>query len=628
MNLAFLHALRRPLRHNSALFFALGLVIVAAYWYSVHPLGFGRSYLEDWCLPDLGRQLMSEALTTQGRLSFSTDKFFAPYGTDLPYGPWSLEMTWLGAYFWSWNREFPFLWVHFGASLLISYCGVGFVLRKMKLSPAWAWGLATLALVFHIPRHFKTWHHYEHQLQHWLYLSLFLEAWIWQRFWREKRWSWSLEGWRGLCLVGMMTTCGYFWGPLILLWALARVLGLGLALRLRKLGTPIRVEGAWRHAAPAVALMLIFAAIDFAWYLPLAAEMRKAGPLEPQFAWFVNGLKFFSPLWLDAVMSRFREQFGLSPWAGSVLNPETVVTVGWLYWIPALLGLYSVRVRLGGRAALWVALPFVLLFLVAFDYASHNPPFFALAIRKVVPFMGFFRVASRWGLLLPQVMLIITVLCLPELQAWAADFRRRKPRAAIVWMALFVLSSVGEASLLRIPVTSMPPLDSSTATLLADVKASPGTTVLDLPFCTTGGNGVCNWQCPNNPASIVGQCFRAWHDKKVYGLYAPRLVSAQCELYGRAPYLSWFDAWRDQRCFNEGEWRQFCSYLDERADLSAILLYPDIWVGASAPSCLADFERHLGKPVAQSVFALNGVRGEDEAPRVSRLLRYGVRCVK
>src|SRR5207245_1289081 len=94
----------------------------------------------------------------------------------------------------------------------------------------------------------------------------------------------------------------------------------------------------------------------------------------------------------------------------------------------------------------------------------------------------------------------------------------------------------------------------------------------------SGGNGVCTAaQCPNYPMSTVGQCLMRWHDKSVYGLYSFRMNEEYCQVYNRAPYLSWFEAWKQQRCFTDGEWKDFCGYLSARAELSAILVYPDIW---------------------------------------------------
>jgi hypothetical protein len=311
----------------------------------------------------------------------------------------------------------------------------------------------------------------------------------------------------------------------------------------------------------------------------------------------------------------------------SITSPETVITPGWIYWIPFIAGFACVR-RVGKWTAVWVALPFVLLLMIAVLYIDQDPPMVALAVQKVVPFMKYFRVATRWGLFLPQILCVAVVLCWPELTAWARRLFPLRSGPAWVWVGIFAASTLFESvAAMRAPVSSMPQLSDSATRLLQGVKEAPGTTVLDLPFCLAGGNGVCTPEsCPNYPQSTVSGCFRGWHDKKVYGIYAARLIPAQCEYYHQAPYLSWFEAWRTQRCFTEAEWGDFCSYLDQHTELSAVLLYPDIWSGAGTPACLAQFERHLGGPLGQADFANGPVVGDGGAP-MSRLIRFGTRCV-
>ena len=215
----------------------LGLLVLLAYWYSVHPMDFARGYTEDWCHPEQTRQLdRREGVDADRRTDFHTPSFAHPKASLCRSCPGASRFPWLGAYFWKLNpATFRFSGYSSGWSLLVSYFGVGVILRKMRLGPIAAWGVALGAVLFHVPRHFKIWHHYEHLLQHWVYWSFFLDAWIWQRFCRERRWSWSLEAWRaGSFCCGMMTTAGYFWGPMILLWLLVR----------------LAMGGVWLAAAP------------------------------------------------------------------------------------------------------------------------------------------------------------------------------------------------------------------------------------------------------------------------------------------------------------------------------------------------------------------------------------------
>ena len=154
--------MKQPLLNGSRILSGLapviGLIFILAYWWSVHPIGFSMGYTEDFC-PDILRQLMAENLTQFGKPTFHTNAFMTPTGAPVPYMSWSIERDWMGAYFWKWNPNFPFMWVYFGASLVLTYFGVGLILRKMNLSRQVAWSIATAAVLFHIPRHFKIWHH-------------------------------------------------------------------------------------------------------------------------------------------------------------------------------------------------------------------------------------------------------------------------------------------------------------------------------------------------------------------------------------------------------------------------------------------------------------------------------------
>ena len=173
----------------------------------------------------------------------------------------------------------------------------------------------------------------------------------------------------------------------------------------------------------------------------------------------------------------------------------------------------------------------------------------------------------------------------------------------------------------------MPPIPPQLEAALHQVNSYPGTTVLDLPFCVAGGNGVCTAeQCPNYPYSTVAQCLRLWHDKKIYGLYQARMTEGLCDIYRRKPYQSWFSAWQQQRCFTDQEWAEFCGYLDQHPELSAIQLYPDIWIGAGQPQCLAQFDAHLGSRLNEVVMPRSPSFG-GKWTTSSRILFYPPKCL-
>lgn len=625
-------------RSRSAISFATGVVLTLGYWYSVHPAGFARGYVGDICIVDQTRQIMAEQLERKGHPSFETDALLAPKGGPIPFQGWSIERDWLGSYFWRWDRDFPFQWAYYGFSLLVAFVGVGLILGRMGLGPEARWLVSVAVTLFHVPRHMKAWFHYELMLQHWVYLGIFLDAWLWRRLTRERTWSWRIELWRGVALLGVFGTAGYFWAFSILEWLLVRGCALWLFWDSRKRqGARLKPESFPRGARPmlrAVALPVTIGAglfiLDLRWFLPLWVAVRKTGPVVSNLGWFANMGYVFRPLWLDFVWGPLQRVFAFLPNLRPLNTPETVVTVGWFYWIPFGVALMLIRKRSGGPGTR-VILPFLLLIITGIVYAClEAPPFlFQRLIQAVVPFMSFFRVTSRWGLFLPQLLTACIVLAWPELSG-AVSRGLRGPRrlATGAWVGAYAVLSLAEMIWLVLPTVSMPSMPANAAALLELVRERPGDTVLDLPFCMAGGNGVCtSEQCPQFPDSTIGACLRQWHDKKVYGLYSGRLNPRNCEIYEGPPFSTWFSAWRQERCFTEPEWNQFCGYLSAHGEISSVLLYPDIWTGAGSPECLSSFERHLGHPLGQASVYLDATRGGKPGDRLGRIIAYEARCL-
>lgn len=216
------------------------------------------------------------------------------------------------------------------------------------------------------------------------------------------------------------------------------------------------------------------------------------------------------------------------------------------------------------------------------------------------------------------------VLSWPELTEF---WREKKPSTRTVLMVLFAVSSVFEFARMGYPVNALPPMNQQAVELLEGVKKAPGTTVLDLPFCVAGGNGICTTeQCPNYPLSVITEELRQWHEKNVYGVYQSRMTPGLCQIYNREPYVRWFDAWRWNRCFTPSEWGQFCEYTAQHPELSAVLLYADVWSAAGTPACLADFAAHLGNPLAEAgVFT--GPSRQEHGVRPTRLFRFNPQCM-
>jgi hypothetical protein len=298
-----------------------------------------------------------------------------------------------------------------------------------------------------------------------------------------------------------------------------------------------------------------------------------------------------------------------------------------VYWIPAIIGVRALRRKQGGPGVA-ATLPFLILLGIGIEYVSIRPHWVQEFLRATIPFMSFFRVGSRWGLLFPQLATIVIALSWPELKRWFDErwthpARHPKFRAACV---LFVSLSLLETHVLMRPPEMLPPLSKPMLALLEDVRRQPGTTVLDMPFCLAGGNEVCTYaKCRYYPSSTAGACFRGWHDKKVFGIYESRLLQSQCAMYDVAPIASWVDAWNSDRCLSAPEWEAFCSFLGSHPEIGSVLVYPDMWKAAGSPACIAEFEAHLGPPRSAASFATIRTPGGVPAG-MSRVRHYEARC--
>jgi hypothetical protein len=455
---------------------------------------------------------------------------------------------------------------------------------------------------------------------------------------REGKWSWELELWRLALQLAVLTSTGYFWGVTSFEWIVVRACLLAywavpLARRAwnarAHASTPanpapaprsfeLQVDGSKYRALIPIAISLALLAVESRWFWALYQEVRGLPQVPTGLGWFTSPLLILMPFWRPEWLTFGR----LLPRIELPHGPETVITIGWFLVIPLALALFAVRRRRGGPG-IGAVLPFALFFFFGILYLIDG---FPRLLHESIPFMGYFRVASRWGLFFPQLAVVLIALSWPELSRIARGLIARAwGKAAVI---TFAVSSVIELQALLLPVNALPPLPEPARAMLSEVAEAPGTTVLDLPFCVAGGNGICTEeQCPQYPRSIAGLCLRQWHGKKVYGLYHPRMLPDQCEYYRKAPFQSWFQAWRERRCFNPEDWKQFCGYLETRSELSAILLYPEMWEGASKPECLAEFSARLGPPLGSAEIATSATRG-GQGTDFTRILRFNPRCLK
>ena len=574
---------------------------VLLYWYSTHP-PFARGYTSDICNHEMARQLMHEQIRDFGKPHFFSDHVMAPAGMNLSFfAGWNLERDWIGSYVWGWNRDFPYEWVYYGVSLLLCLAASGYFLRRLGLGPWTSWLLALLATVDNLPRHMKLWHHSDNVMLHWIYAGFFLDAWIWQRAVRDRRWSVHLEVWRAFLILGTLGTMGYNWGATLLEWECVRVSLAILAWRGRKTGSRIKVEWEPRKALLPVLLGLPLLALDLRWFVPLVTEALKEGVISQGNAYFVHLTRFFRPLFLEHLMRILGQPM---PPIRDFMSTETVTIPGWSLLLPLFLTIYLVRRKAGGRGLKTIA-PFLVIQALMVIYctidcgADHSP---ANWIQAVVPFLKFFRTVCRFTIFLPPLFVITWALAWPELTAFWKRLLGMRKLAAMV-LGCFALISVLELSLLSWPTSAAPAISTDAEKLFEGVREQAGDTVLTFPFCVSGANGFCtSTMCHGTPWTMAGHCTRLFHDKKVYGAYTSRMTAPQCGLYDGAPFDGWFTAWRGERCFSDEQWVETCGYLKKHTELAALLVFPDLWGISKSPECLARLSKYLGPPLQTASF--------------------------
>ncbi len=584
-------------------------------------------YAEDLCA-DTVRVLMAENFLAGKGISFFFEGLMAPKGITAPFLSWSWERDFIGALAYVVYPEFPYFSVYFSLSILLSYFGVVFLCRKMELSLGWSALLGALTVLGNFARHFKGWHHFEHTVHHWFLLLVFADALFWWTLTQKKLWSWQILCWRNFIFVAVFGMTGYYWGPAVLLslimagftlyylWTARRCTALKRSLR----------DFKTREVALPLSLTFIYVLVLGFWFWPLRqAATQFSGQLEQGVSHFVAIWDVFRPLWLDTLLS----------WAPVIKLPpfdrtETVVAAGWIFWLPLWWVVRGQRKSPVSEGGGWLPiLPLYVFLWVAIGYMAwgSNLHLIARIVQPVVPFMNFFRTAARFGLMIPMVLGALLAM---GSRHGVFRFHRLPMRNRIFFVFTWTLIAGLELKWMVTPLTAMPPMDAPLVELLNGARQAPGSTVLDLPFCTVGGTGTCIYQCPHYPRSIVGQCFRMWHHKKVYGIYQARMSPAECRIYDELdPIPQWFSAWREDRCFQPEEWKNFCEYLrtpGKGADIGSILLYPDLWKAVQKPECWSEWTHHLGAPLQEAEYFSSVTRGA-QGNQKGRVFRFSGRCL-
>ena len=614
------------MKHRS---FYLGFILIATYWLINLPGEWWGpiGYVEDFGHFEITRVIIADAIQQFGKPEFVTNRFMAPTGDAVPFMTWSMERDWLGAYAWLIAPNFPWLWFYFGLSLLASYWVVGYFAQKMRIPKSWSWAIATLAVLGHIPRHFKAFHQMGNACLHWSYANLFFDAFIWWRLVTQRRWSFSTELWRLVVFIGVFQADGYQWGPAILLWVLFRVSTIVyIVFQNRKTGaghrSPIVIEWGKRKLIFPIGVLVLQVSLHLIWFLPLLESVLphlRGGVYQP-LEHVVGLTQVLRPYWYHWVADRLNDWVG-ALWIGGerIHHYETIMILGWFLLIPLLaLSKRAVKQKQVGL----LLLPMSLFFLICILYGLRwfGAPV-QWSLRSFVPFMSFFRVASRMGLLLPVIACALLTLGWSEVEPWFARLKRQRR-----WYYLFILSCVLEwGMILAYPLNSVAKMPAQAESVLSKIRQTKGDTVLDLPFCVHGGNHVCFGQCANYPTSLIGMYLTLWHDKNVYGLYRPRNVQANCSVYDQSPYDEWMKAWRENQCLTQMQWETLCQYLESQNRISAVLLYVDAWSALQDEECSNQVTKFLGPPLDEFTLDTMGTRGSASSPQ-TRVRYYPGRC--
>ena len=191
-----------------------------------------------------------------------------------------------------------------------------------------------------------------------------------------------------------------------------------------------------------IVLGCVLVAIEWHWFSSLYQEAGALGHVYNNIGWFAYFYLPFRPLWLEHIFP------GLTPFHQL---SETITSVGWFLVIPLLVTLNILRKRSKGPG-LGVILPFFIFLTLAYLWESRILSIKTIQIlQAVVPFLEFFRVATRWSLLVPATIGVIIALAWPEVsqkvKAWYLSKKRNR-----ILAALFALSSLCELTWLLFPV--------------------------------------------------------------------------------------------------------------------------------------------------------------------------------
>ncbi|MBC7569124.1 MAG: hypothetical protein H7319_05255 [Spirosoma sp.] len=527
-----------------------------------------------------------------------------PYGTNHIFQGWAFESNMIYAICFRWFGAWgPWLNIYYVLSLFIGSAGA-FLLLRFDYGLWRSVAVAALVSFFNFYALNKYPDHYAYALIHWTVLSVLTDFMLARRVVTNQRVSLRFLLLKSLLLMLCLgQDVGYVAGYALSSFTLNSLFITGWLGRrfisnrfqfLRYIRqTWLGWQKQWRRSprllvglgATTVAVGLL--------YIPLLISMQE------QVSSFTFADRFFGGHgWVNPIRI-FLPYLNL-PGLNALNNPFANVlrdmpegdgsgSAGWFLLLIGIIGLVRTPARLR-----WAFAPLLIFCgLHAFYHPIHVP------LLQVFPWCHLNRIPSRVTLIYPVVLAIFTLHWSPRLQP-------------AVWLLVLGLGLAELTTVLSYRhnrptyrfVASFQPY-------MNQLRQQPGEAVLDWPFCVIGGNGIGLGEglCPLYKRTSTLYALQRFHGKKTMGQYFGRMHTSQLQPFVASGWPGLLNhpnetnalmADRLTTCLTTQEWRFFEQFYQYN-DFSGVNLYVDLL----PKSCVADFYRHLGRPVAQT--ELSGV---------------------
>ena len=533
------------------------------------------------------------SFTPLPHLNWINDQTFYPYGTNHVFQGWAFEQNFWYAICYHLFGNGPWLNVYYLFSLFVVSTGTYLLLRKdYGAFRATLAGLFVTFLNFYALNKYPG--HYAYAMIHWTVLSMLTDFLLTRRV--VLRESVNL---RFLLLKGLLLTLclghdvGYILGYALSSFTLnalfvAAVLGWRL---FRSSGKPMQEIGqvltTWQREfqqRPLIPVALLLAIVTLSLlYVPLLLEVAHQATSFTFKDRFAGGHGWVHPLrLLMPYLPGFNPGIdSLAPYLHDMPEGNGAGSAGWFLLILGILGFWKTR-----QPIRWAYVPFLVFGVL---HALYHP--IQLPTLQIFPWDRFSRIPSRATVTYPVILTIFAL-------HWSGQIR------PVFLGSLLLIGLLEVFSVYSFRHEQKPYYFSeSFEKYMNQIRQQPGEAILDWPFCVVGGNGVGIHEiCPLYERTNTLYALQRFHGKKTVGQYFGRLHESQIEPFlkaGWSPIINHPDTpdlWVAKRlttCLTDEQWRffeQFYQYNDFAGINLCIDLLPE--------SCVEDFYKHIGRPVA------------------------------